>query len=182
MLIHTKNIPPEGKQLEFLLDSSHLHQRVAEVTESLEPGAVPPPDYQFAGGLPVSLFLTIEGTTVTVRGEVRASYQTICGRCASEVAVEATVPVAMFLKPRPREEGCDDEDIAYGFYDDNEVDCAVLAEECVILSLPANPLCREDCRGICPECGENLNTASCGCRREPEGDERFAVLRNLKLH
>ena len=49
-----------------------------------------------------------------------------------------------------------------------------------MLALPPNPLCRPDCKGLCPECGANLNEGMCACSRD-EGDPRMAVLRGLKV-
>jgi uncharacterized protein len=54
----------------------------------------------------------------------------------------------------------------------------VVAEQ-VHLALPMKSLCREDCRGLCPECGANLNLGSCGCRRG-SGDARLAPLADWK--
>ena len=48
------------------------------------------------------------------------------------------------------------------------------------LALPVKPLCRPDCRGLCPECGKNLNEGACGCSRD-SGDPRLAALRQLKV-
>ena len=48
-------------------------------------------------------------------------------------------------------------------------------------ALPVNPLCKTDCKGLCPQCGTNLNNGTCGCIPD-EGDPRLAVLRGLTLH
>lgn len=56
---------------------------------------------------------------------------------------------------------------------------ALLWEE-FSLALPVKPLCRPDCRGLCPVCGKNLNEGPCGCSAD-EGDPRLAVLRQLKV-
>jgi len=56
---------------------------------------------------------------------------------------------------------------------------AVLWEE-FALTLPVKPLCDEECHGVCPGCGQNLNEQACTCAGD-EGDERLAVFRNLKI-
>ena len=48
----------------------------------------------------------------------------------------------------------------------------------LLLSLPMKSLCREDCRGLCPQCGHNLNNGECGCRQETV-DPRLAALKDL---
>jgi uncharacterized protein len=55
-----------------------------------------------------------------------------------------------------------------------------LIREQMILALPTRPLCQEDCRGLCPRCGANLNERDCGCNLET-GDARLAVLRSIKV-
>ncbi len=61
-----------------------------------------------------------------------------------------------------------------------ELDIGGFLWEQFMLAMPVKPLCRPDCKGICPVCGANLNTTTCNCGKE-EGDPRFAVLRGLKV-
>jgi uncharacterized protein len=60
------------------------------------------------------------------------------------------------------------------------LDLASLLWEEFSLALPDKPLCRSDCKGLCPSCGHNLNLGQCGCAVE-SGDSRFEVLRNYKV-
>jgi uncharacterized protein len=57
------------------------------------------------------------------------------------------------------------------------LDLAPLVRDACILELPLAPLCSEDCRGLCPECGVNRNIEQCACA--PGGDPRWAVLASL---
>ena len=59
-------------------------------------------------------------------------------------------------------------------------DLAGLLWEEFVLALPVRPLCKPDCKGLCPDCGKNLNEGSCSCVRD-EGDPRLAALRGLKV-
>ena len=61
------------------------------------------------------------------------------------------------------------------------LDLAAVCWEEFVLALPVNPLCKTDCKGLCPQCGTNLNNGTCGCIPD-EGDPRLAVLRGLTLH
>ena len=61
-----------------------------------------------------------------------------------------------------------------------EINVGNLAFEEFLLALPVKALCSEDCKGLCPECGHNLNTGPCACSRD-QGDPRLAALRNLTL-
>ncbi|MEG2005510.1 MAG: DUF177 domain-containing protein, partial [Bilophila sp.] len=60
------------------------------------------------------------------------------------------------------------------------INLAGLLWEEFVLALPVKPLCRPDCKGLCPVCGQNRNEGSCSCVQE-EGDPRLAALRGLKI-
>ena len=68
---------------------------------------------------------------------------------------------------------------SYSFYEGETVDCDPLIYEQIVLQIPMKALCREDCRGLCPRCGANLNLSSCSCP-DRDVDERLAVLKKLK--
>jgi uncharacterized protein len=65
------------------------------------------------------------------------------------------------------------------FYHDDVIDLADVIREQLYLALPMKPLCREDCLGLCPVCGQNRNTTPCTCKTEWV-DPRMDALRNLK--
>ena len=67
-----------------------------------------------------------------------------------------------------------------GYYDGDRLDLGEVVREQVLLALPLKPLCREDCRGLCPRCGQNRNLGPCGCPPPEEpGDPRLEPLRKL---
>lgn len=65
-------------------------------------------------------------------------------------------------------------------FEGDELDFREVIQEQVIMAIPMQPLCREDCRGLCAGCGANLNDGPCGCTGD-DVDPRLAVLKNLKL-
>ena len=73
----------------------------------------------------------------------------------------------------------EEDDLTTAFYENEEIDLGHLMREQFCLSLPMKPLCQQDCRGLCPVCGTNLNRSGCDCKREWE-DPRLAALRKLK--
>ena len=73
-----------------------------------------------------------------------------------------------------------EEDLEYGYYEGEIVDCDPLIYEQIVLQIPIKVLCTEDCRGLCPDCGTNLNLEACNCASD-RVDERLAVLKKLKL-
>lgn len=70
-----------------------------------------------------------------------------------------------------------DEDEIFPIDAHHEVDLTEAVRQNVLLALPMVTICREDCRGLCPQCGQDLNLGSCGCK--PEVDERLSVLKQL---
>ena len=71
-----------------------------------------------------------------------------------------------------------DEDLETSYYRDDRIDLNELLREQFYLALPMKPLCREECRGLCAQCGTNLNTGSCDCAPAWE-DPRLAALKGL---
>jgi len=106
-------------------------------------------------------------------------YETECARCLApisstlELDFERTVAVAGTLENPDDPENEDYIIASEGIIDPDEP----LAEQ-ILLELPTKTLCREDCAGLCPKCGHNLNLGSCGCETK-EIDPRLAVLKQL---
>jgi uncharacterized protein len=71
-----------------------------------------------------------------------------------------------------------DEDLETSYYRGDQIDLKELLREQFYLALPMKPLCREDCHGLCPQCGTNLNTGTCACTPVWE-DPRLAPLKGL---
>lgn len=126
-------------------------------------------------------------TPVRVRGDVvnRAGIVTmeaaatgvmhfVCDRCAAEAERTLSVPMEHILVSALQSE--DDAD-RYILVPDGKLDLRQLTLEDIFLSLPSKLLCSEDCKGLCPRCGKNLNDGPCDC--QPEVDPRLAVLKQL---
>ena len=109
-----------------------------------------------------------------------------CGRCLEPFMLPVDADFDLRYHPQGQNTGTgeaeqeiEDDDLTTAFYENDEIDLGHLMREQFNLSLPMKPLCREDCRGLCPVCGINLNKGSCDCKRDWE-DPRLAALRNLK--
>ena len=72
----------------------------------------------------------------------------------------------------------DEDDLEISYYRDEQIDLNELLREQFYLALPMKPLCRDDCKGLCPQCGTNWNTGTCTCTTEWE-DPRLAALKGL---
>jgi len=73
-----------------------------------------------------------------------------------------------------------EEDMESNFYQGGEIRLSEIACEQIFLEIPFNPLCRDDCKGLCSICGKDLNLGSCGCVQEVFGSG-FSALQKLKL-
>ena len=108
--------------------------------------------------------------------KAKASYEFSgnCDRCMRPVREQRTVPMEHILVTSLNNEENDD----FVLIDNYQLPLDDLAEADLILSLPSKTLCREDCRGLCPHCGKDLNDGLCGCRPDPV-DPRLAALKQL---
>jgi uncharacterized protein len=133
-----------------------------------------------------------EGENVHASGHMRGHVVVACGRCLGPAAVPIDEEVhatwmpaaaleALAADDEQSEEGVEleAEDLDVYPFDGEAVDLEPLIKEQLVLAVPYAPLCREDCKGLCPQCGINRNTETCTCA-EPV-DPRFASLKALKL-
>jgi uncharacterized protein len=100
-----------------------------------------------------------------------------CVRCLEEARPRLKIDAREVDQP-----ASGDEELRSPYVADGKLDAAHWANDAVVLALPAQPLCRPDCAGLCPVCGESLNDAEPGVHDHPrDGDPRMAKLRDLKL-
>lgn len=100
-----------------------------------------------------------------------------CHRCLDDAAVEVQVDVREVEHP-----SAGDEELRSPYVDREELEVSRWAHDAVSLALPGQILCRADCAGLCPVCGESLNDADPEAHRhEGGGDPRWAKLRELRL-
>jgi len=163
----------------------HLHELITSgaartIRETLDASALfeGRRDVISAGPLHVDLAARgVDDGMAVVEGGLAIDVTMPCSRCLKPVRVSVAVPFQEHFKvsrtPQTEEEA--DRFIAVT---DNDVDLTPYVEEAVQLELPLVPLCAEDCKGLCPECGTDLNEGECGCDRTPV-DPRLAALKDL---
>ena len=184
--ISINDLPPDGK--EFDLDDQAIWQTPMREFEM---------DCRISSPLSAHIsVLPAEGGCL-VRGELRGQVVLPCNRCAEDAVTDIRSSFEEF------EELPDEEDPDAGLnahagngapdpaaetesriiYERNTpmLDLAAVCWEEFMLALLVNPLCKTDCKGLCAQCGANLNNDDCGCIPD-EGDPRLAVLRGLTLH
>jgi uncharacterized protein len=170
MAIKINDIPPEGLTVEIddRLDLFDEGEAGTPFTASfmIQPGS---------------------GGSFHVAGTVSASPELECSRCLKRF----TFPVkgaAMDFDLLPEgtlRQGTEHElgraELDTEFYRGDEIEPKEFIREQVLLALPMVPVHREDCKGLCPVCGADLNERECGCTQEstPEKESPFAVLRKI---
>jgi uncharacterized protein len=113
---------------------------------------------------------------IMAKGTVSAPWRGVCRRCTGEVSGEVTASVKERFVDRA---DADDDDDAY-LIEDAVLDLYPMVRDAVLLELPAAPLCRADCLGLCKWCGADLNERPCGCVAPK--DPRWANLDVLREH
>ncbi len=129
--------------------------------------------FPFTAPVCISGRVANETGIVTIDADVSLELKIPCSRCAREFTMPLDIPVFHTLVREVANED-NDELICVS---DSQFDVDPLIKEDVFLSLPFKFLCSEDCKGLCPKCGRNLNDGPCSC--EPETDPRLDVLRQL---
>lgn len=135
--------------------------------------------------LSAGLVLTLEGRDLFADGSFVAEGDAFCDRCTEAFRVSMEKEFHTMLVPRDRGPAgatnveLHEEDLEIGFYEGAGVEVNDIFWEQVALAMPAKLLCNEECRGICPVCGENRNLGECGCSGE-RASGPFDILRKLK--
>jgi uncharacterized protein len=126
---------------------------------------------------------------ITVDGRFDSRARFACARCLADFEVALSAPVALTyaLDMPDGRTAVDDDGIELSAdeaglipVEGDTIELTDGLQEQIVMALPLRPLCRPDCKGLCPQCGADLNHEKCHCAPAPP-DPRFAVLKNLKL-
>ena len=136
-----------------------------------------------AAPLEVSLLVSSAGNKYILDGRMSGAVILRCDRCLEPYKHHLDTEFRIVLVVRPGENGQTEvelfrEDLEEGYVADLLIDLAEITREQVFLALPMKSLCREDCAGICPVCGTNLNRETCACR-PVAGHPGFSRLKEL---
>ena len=147
---------------------------------------------ELEGELEFRLRIQKLGDDLYLEGEARGAFRSACSRCLARYGHALREPIRIVLEPAsgrvPSDpEGADalartgvylGDELDAGWYSGSEIDLTRYLQEVVALGLPVQPLCREECRGLCPQCGVDRNVDTCDCR-EARSSSPFAALRSL---
>jgi uncharacterized protein len=125
----------------------------------------------------------LSGNEVFVNGHVDTRAQVECDRCLKPVELPVNVDFTLEYISGSEYEASQtaaltEEEMSVSVFDGGAIDVDEIVKEQVLLAVPTRMLCREDCKGICPDCGIDRNTGECDCITN-EIDPRWAALKNL---
>ena len=125
---------------------------------------------------------------IRVKGHLSVVMETECDRCLETARLPVDSDFELYYRPVAEGYGeevtgadlaIDESEAEMGFYEGEGIELTDALREFVILALPMQYICSEDCKGICPECGQNRNQMECGCHAAAV-DDRWAALKTLK--
>jgi len=166
----------------------------AEFAEDINPGKIDfGPDIKQAGDLHVDgraeLIEEDHGgknrvQDIRVVGGFSGKIEAACSRCLEPVVIEVKSDFDLLYRPlKPGKQGDEisisEAETEIGFYQGHGLDTADVVKEQVLLSLPVKTLCKDDCKGLCSHCGQNLNNGKCACAEE-KADPRWSALEGLR--
>ena len=126
---------------------------------------------------------------IEVQGTLKTRARLSCSRClknfdtplASDFELSYTKEIPGLMDVFDEQEiELKVEEIGMFYFKGEEINLQQGIQEQVVMALPLQPLCDENCKGLCPRCGSDLNQGDCGCKNELSAN-KFAVLKNLKL-
>ncbi len=121
---------------------------------------------------------------IRLRGQLSAGLEMQCARCLEPVPQEVARDFELLYRPLGADAGRDelsvtDAEAEIGYYQGEGILLEDVLREQVLLALPLKITCREDCKGLCPHCGKNLNQEQCSCAVAAD-DPRWAALNDIR--
>lgn len=174
LTIKIDEIPEEGLNLEWVEEKDSISSYLKNFSNI---------DFDFETPLFSNLRIKKAGKSILIKGGVRATLKLQCGRCLREFPypISTNFDLTFFsIKDFnfPEEVELTEEDMEVNFYKGEEIRLSEIAFEQVFLEIPYQPLCNEDCKGLCKFCGQNLNISSCDCIKEDIATS-FSILKKL---
>ncbi len=116
-------------------------------------------------------------------GDLSTDVELLCARCLDPVMRKVNRAFDLLYRPQGSDAGHEelsvtDAEAEIGYYTGDGLQLEDVLREQVLLAVPMKVVCREECKGLCPQCGQNLNTGACSCTRPP--DPRWEALKGLK--
>lgn len=121
---------------------------------------------------------------IRLRGQLQTVLEVACARCLEPVAQDVKREFELLYRPLGIDAGREELSVTgaeaeIGYYSGDGLLLEDVLREQVLLAVPIKAICRQDCKGLCPHCGKNLNAETCSCA-EPVEDPRWSALKDLR--
>jgi len=169
-------IPDEGLSLKWTEERASLLAYLENFSQI---------DFDFETPLLSEVKIWKTDQSVLMKGKVETNLRLHCVRCLKEFSYPLSSTFELTLHPL-KEASFDEEteldagETESSFFEGGGIQLSEIACEQIFLEIPYQPICHEDCKGLCPVCGKDLNLSSCECVKE-EFVSGFSVLKKLKL-
>lgn len=149
-------------------------------------------DFKLKDAVRVEVRLVRIGGLVEVKGRFVTTVESSCGRCLKNFMLDLDEPFELIFTNEPlmvHEDGIDDEDgvelgaeeLGLILFSGDSIDLSEAIGEQLFLALPIRPICSEECKGLCPHCGIDLNEKECHCA-PLDFSNKFTALKDIKIH
>lgn len=134
---------------------------------------------EFVDPVRIALEIYRQGEQLQVRGTASVAIRQTCVRCLNETTQEIGADVAVVARAQAQRDAGEAAPDGMIYHDGEIVDLTGEIRELLLLEVPSAPVCRMECRGLCPHCGADLNAGPCGCGAKGSQDARWAALQAL---
>ena len=177
----------------MLITPIQLVDEPLQIDETIAPGALDyAPDVRQLSPMPVKgeadLIVEHRGprshvNDIRLRAGYQGDFEILCARCVEPVPTTLKGDFDLIFRPEGAdavsgEHAITEDETEIGYYQESGLLLEDVVREQVLLSLPGRTLCKADCQGLCPRCGQNLNLAQCSCDKAP-ADPRWNALASL---
>lgn len=178
----------------MLLEIKELEAHAVDFNERIAPGVIDyGPDLRQTGNLAASgraqLVREQHGrhesiNDIRVAGDFSTKVELLCARCLEPIARDVAKNFDLLYRPQGADAGKEELSVTaaeaeVSYYQGEGLLLEDVLREQVLLALPLKAICRDDCKGLCPHCGRNLNQEQCNCA-EPLEDPRWAALKDIR--
>jgi uncharacterized protein len=177
-MLHLKfeDIPEEGLILKWTEEKASLRAYLKDFSKI---------NFDFETPLQSEVHVLKRGRSVLIKGQVQTDLQLSCVRCLKEFSYPLFSTYELTLHPlletsSEEEVELEEKDMESSYFGEGEIYLSEIACEQIFLEIPYKPLCHENCKGLCPICGKDLNLFSCTCVTD-QMSSGFSALQKLKL-
>jgi uncharacterized protein len=179
-------------QNRYFIDLKDLAHEKLSFSSRFEPGVVDlgSENIRQIGNLDWSASAERAGAEIRISGKLDTTVELACSRCLDPARFHVSKPFDLFFRERDEAMFDEDEEVELhendtrtAFFTGTKLAIADILREQILLAVPMKALCKIDCKGLCPTCGTNLNSGSCGCPPEdftPHMDTLLEIKRRLE--